>query len=236
MEHNFQSFEAEQLEGYLHSLDDDCKVINLRSYSLTSLPDLSRFTQLQILYCDSNRLTVLPENLPNTLRELSCNDNVLISLPNNLPKYLLYLYCSNNRLTSLPENLPDTLKEIWVFTNRLTSLPDNLPKSLEFLNANDLSSQFSSLYLHYVYPELRKFNRPLKPEHIQYIQKINIDKQLHRERNIKKCKEWLSVVNKNNIFLELYERRIMNPKKLQHLANNEEINIDTFLGNYQKYV
>ena len=55
------------------------------------------------LYCSSNQLTSLPDNL--TINGyLDCEDNQLTSLPNNLTVNGS-LFCNHNKLTSLPDNL-----------------------------------------------------------------------------------------------------------------------------------
>ena len=75
-------------------------IINLSYKGLTKLPDLSRFENLETLYCSHNELTSLPP-LNNTLKVLVCSNNQLTSLPdlNNLRE----LYCRCNQLTSLPK-------------------------------------------------------------------------------------------------------------------------------------
>lgn len=42
---------------YLDSLDDDNTVVYLVDKNLTTLPDLTRFYNLQELYCNYNQLT-----------------------------------------------------------------------------------------------------------------------------------------------------------------------------------
>jgi Leucine-rich repeat (LRR) protein len=109
---------------------------------------------------------------------------------------LLYLHCSGNQLTSFSDNLPKSLQELDCSYNQLTSLPDNLPKSLQTLFCSN--NQLTSLY-----PNLMSLQST--KEEINYIREVNT------ERGIQKCKEWLAKVNQHNIFLELYERRMMNP-------------------------
>jgi hypothetical protein len=64
-------------------------------------------------------------------------------------------------------------------------------------------------------------------EKIKYIQKVNT------EIGMKKGKEWLSIVNQHNIFLEIYERKIMNPNMIQ---TKEDTNPDIFWQNYLQYL
>ena len=82
------------IEDYLNSLPEDTTKINVSNKNLTYLPDLSRFKNLQQLYCNDNKLTSLPP----------LNEN------------LLYLHCSNNKLTSLPQ-LNENLEELYCNNN-----------------------------------------------------------------------------------------------------------------------
>ena len=68
------------IETYLNSLPDYTTVINISDKNVCYLPDISRFTLLEILYCDNNYLISLPP-LPPNLRLLSCLRNKLRSLP-----------------------------------------------------------------------------------------------------------------------------------------------------------
>ena len=77
-----------EIETYLNSLSDDIVCLDISFKDITSLPDLTRFTNLKKLYCYNNQLTSLPD----------------------LPPNLQILNCSNNKLTSLPD-LPPNLEE-----------------------------------------------------------------------------------------------------------------------------
>src|SRR5579883_1016480 len=85
-------------------------LLDLRRLKLTELPKLP--DNIQILYCDNNCLSHLPENLPDSLTIINCGNNKLTNLPNKLPKSLKKLYCGINELVELPETLPDSLHEI----------------------------------------------------------------------------------------------------------------------------
>jgi len=56
-------------------------------------------TLIRELYCDNNKLTVLPDLL--NCEYLDCHNNKLTVLP-DLPN-CKYLSCSNNKLTNLPD-------------------------------------------------------------------------------------------------------------------------------------
>jgi len=119
---------------------------------IESLAGLEYFTGLEELFCDENRLTVLPA-LPGGLTALDCGRNLLTQLP-ALPDNLEYLDCSNvdggkgdpaaalpvARLTSLPA-LPAGLLALDCQENDLTSLP-TLPATLHsiFASNNKLAS------------------------------------------------------------------------------------------------
>jgi Leucine-rich repeat (LRR) protein len=96
-----------EIETYLNSLSEDILSLNVSCRSIKSLPNLTRFKNLQKLYCLNNELTSLPI-LPQNLQELYCNNNKLTSLP-ILPQNLRILFCFNNELTWLP-TLPENLK------------------------------------------------------------------------------------------------------------------------------
>ena len=81
----------EKTTKYLNALPDNVPEINLSHADLIELPDLSRFTHVQYLWCSNNQLTSLPDNLPNSLQELNCNNNQLTSLP-PLPTSLQKIY------------------------------------------------------------------------------------------------------------------------------------------------
>jgi Leucine-rich repeat (LRR) protein len=146
------------IETYLNSLPDNTTQINISSKNVSYLPDISRFTLLETLYCDDNYLTTLPR-LPPSLRLLSCLRNKLRSLP-PLPQSLEYLFCSYNQLPylpPLPQNLlhlycdktglfslpllPSNLLHLYCIGNNLTSLPE-LPPNLQklYCSHNKLTS------------------------------------------------------------------------------------------------
>ena len=96
-----------EIETYLNSLSEDILTLNVSCRSIKSLPNLTRFKNLQKLYCGNNELTSLP-TLPQNLQELYSSNNKLTSLP-ILPQNLQILFCFNNELTSLPF-LPQNLR------------------------------------------------------------------------------------------------------------------------------
>jgi Leucine-rich repeat (LRR) protein len=128
-----------EIERYLNSLSEDILIIDISGKDIKSLPDLTKFKNLQKLSCSNNQLTSLP-TLPQNLKYLYCSNNQLTSLP-TLPQNLKYLYYSNNQLTSLL-TLPQNLKELSCSNNQLTSLP-TLPQNLEYFDCDN--NQLTSL-------------------------------------------------------------------------------------------
>jgi Leucine-rich repeat (LRR) protein len=110
------------IETYLNSLSEDILILNVRFRSIKSLPNLTRFKNLQKLYCDNNELTSLP-TLPQNLQELYCTNNKLTCLP-ILPRNLKTLYCFNNELTLLP-TLPENLKILSYSNNPIYKTVDS---------------------------------------------------------------------------------------------------------------
>ncbi len=127
--------------------------LELNGKNISDLTGISDFTDLEILYCGSNRLTRIPTlpkgltdlycfgnplgilpDLPPTLRVLSCATNQLTALP-ELPKGLTILNCAVNQLTVLP-SLPPMLQSLSCTENRLTMLP-TLPNALKEIYTDD---------------------------------------------------------------------------------------------------
>lgn len=126
------------IESYLNSLPDNTTQIDISHKNVCYLPDISRFTLLEILYCDNNYLISLPP-LPESLRLLSCLSNKLRSLP-PLPQTLEYLFCSYNPLNSLP-TLPPNLLNLYCDKTGLYSLPPLPPNLLHlYCIGNNLTS------------------------------------------------------------------------------------------------
>ena len=133
------------IETYLNSLSNDILSLNIYmhiSKCITSLPDLTRFKNLEILNCSHNELTSLPDlTIFKNLQILNCYNNKLTSLP-SLPQNIKILHCSYNKLTSLPDLTRfNNLKTLYCDYNQLTFLP-SLPQNLEglYCSCNELTS------------------------------------------------------------------------------------------------
>ena len=82
------------IERYLNSLSDDISILDISFKNIKYLPDLTKFKNLEELYCNNNQLTTLP-TLPQNLKKVFCSNNQLTTLP-TLPPNLAELYCYNN--------------------------------------------------------------------------------------------------------------------------------------------
>ena len=91
-----------------YSLETDTKQFSFNLFQ--EIEQLERYNDIMFINCKYNKLTSLPEHLPNSLQILDCSNNNLTSLPENLLNSLQKLLCSDNKLTSLPENLPYSLQ------------------------------------------------------------------------------------------------------------------------------
>ena len=85
------------IKTYLNSLSDEILTLRIESREITVFPDLIRFKNLKELYCGFNKISSLPNTLPESLEILYCSYNQLTSLPDlTRLKKLKKLYCSNN--------------------------------------------------------------------------------------------------------------------------------------------
>ena len=221
------------VETYLNSLSEDILTLDISCKGIKSFPDLTRFKNLEILYCFCNELTSLPDltrfknlevlycsnnkltsfsTLPQNLKELDCSDNQLTSLC-TLPQNLKILYCDENQLTSL-DNLPQNLKELYCRDNPLTSLctlPQNLIEFYcsgnpiyEIVNSNSLFQTKQNIQI------LNNFR------HVYYCLKFK-----------KQLRKWLwEKVREPNV------KKIYNPRYLiENLGDEDEL--DTVLNNWK---
>src|ERR1700733_4297697 len=99
---------------------NECKIkrndtLILRDLNLESLPDLSNF--IKILDCSGNRITKLPDNMPDSLQRIYCSNNQITKLPDKMSDSLQIIYCSHNQITKLPDKMSDSLQEIYCSHN-----------------------------------------------------------------------------------------------------------------------
>ena len=219
------------IETYLNSLSEDISELNVNNKGIKSLPNLTRFKNLEVLDCDNNQLTSLP-TLPQNIEKLYCYNNKLTSLP-TLPQNLKVLICFHNQLTSLP-TLPQKLETLYCSSNKLNLLP-TLPQKLETLYCSH-----NQLNLLPTLPQnLEKFNCVNNPIYeivsnnslFQIKQNIQI---LNNFRHLYYCLKYKKQLRK-----WLWEKvREPNAKKLynpNYLIENlkEEDDLDTVLDNWK---
>jgi len=126
--------------------------LDLSEQNLQVLPDLSLYTNLQILCCFNNQLTSL-DNLPPTLQELYCWDNQLTRIGGAdfrgsdndqwtlVEEGVQRLTKTESAFGTSLDNLPPNLQTLLCSHNQLTTL-DNLPPNLQTLwcSNNQLTS------------------------------------------------------------------------------------------------
>ena len=71
-----------KVERYLNSLSEDILTLDISYMDIKYFPDLTRFKNLQELYCYDNELTSLP-TLPQNLKELDCDYNPIYEIVNS---------------------------------------------------------------------------------------------------------------------------------------------------------
>jgi len=98
--------------------------VNLCDIRLTKIPDwISKCNNLIGLNCSHNKITQIPNILPNSLQKFSCCHNKITQIPDTLPNSLQVFYCWNNKITQIPDTLPDSLKTFHCNDNKITQIP-----------------------------------------------------------------------------------------------------------------
>ena len=117
----------------LHTIQyTNMKYLFIAENSLTELPDLSEYKNLQVIDVSHNKLTKITK-LPSSLIELTCKHNLLAELPNESNMNIIRLDCAFNKLS----NLPNYNKLInLICCNNDISIINNYP-NLERLICND---------------------------------------------------------------------------------------------------
>ena len=247
------------IETYLNSLSEDILTLSIDCREIIVLPDLTRFKNLKELYCSDNKLSSLPNTLPQSLetlycssnkltslpdltrfknlKQLYCNNNKLTSLPTTLPKTIEILYCSSNKLTSLPDLTKFTnLKELYCFKNKLSSLPTTLPQTLETLYCFDNKLTYlptlpeKILYLYYTNNPICNILDCDSNSLIKVKQNIKI---LNNFRHLYYSLQFKKQLRKL-LWEKIREKQIMNKYHPNYLLENLEENtdLDKFLNNW----
>lgn len=94
-------------------------------------------------------------------------------------------------------------------------MPD-LPYTLEYINLHNNQLEAN-------YPLIFTFKHNITKEIVAYVNECNAMRRIQMR---------LKAINKNNILLELYMKRVMHPSKIAALTKDESIDIDEFMSNY----
>ncbi|XP_029442291.1 fibromodulin-like isoform X1 [Rhinatrema bivittatum] len=116
----------------------------------------SKLKNLERLYLDNNNITVVPSNLPRSLRELHLSSNQLSRIPSDVLeglenltalhlhdnqiqdvggafkwlKSLVLLDLSNNNIRKIPEGLPNSLQQLYLEFNQVSTIPTDYFRAL----------------------------------------------------------------------------------------------------------
>ena len=138
--------------------------------------DVSQYSLLKRLICESNYLTVInAQNMPN-LEELWCSYNKLIILNITECKELKILSCACNELTNLDLQGLISLTSIWCCFNKLNTLNTKGCEALNKLNCSN--NQLSEIYLSDYHPNLKILK-------CKNNESLNIDRLIEKCKNIK---------------------------------------------------
>ena len=96
--------------------------IDCSNQGISDLTGIEYFTNLTVLHCSHNQLTLLDISKNTNLTELLCQMNQLTSLDVSNCINLKKLRCENNQLTSLDVRNDTMLNELKCYNNQLSSL------------------------------------------------------------------------------------------------------------------
>lgn len=139
--------------------------LNVSSSNITDLTGIEAFTDLEILNCYDNKLTVLNVSQNSYLSTFNCSTNLITNLNVSNNTDLKYFLCSNNKLTSLDVSSNTKLKQLQCINNLLTTLNTTGAAVLDELSCD--KNQLTSLGL--------STNTVLKTLNFQENQLVGID-------------------------------------------------------------
>ena len=113
------------------------KWLSVQSSSISNLTGIEAFTNLQILYCQSNQLLSLNVSGLTNLQQLICHTNQLPNLNVSGLTNLQQLNCYANQLTSLNVSGLTNLQELRCYNNQLPNLNVSGLTNLQRLYCSD---------------------------------------------------------------------------------------------------
>eukprot|EP00834_Sanchytrium_tribonematis_P002562 NODE_82_length_22625_cov_0.476516.p3 type:complete len:635 gc:universal NODE_82_length_22625_cov_0.476516:19146-21050(+) len=138
----------------------------------------SSLFQLQIL--GTSLSSSIPNDLPNSIRDLFLGGNMFRSLPTTFPNALYNLYLGENMITgTFPINLPNSIQYLYVNDNKLQgAISNTLPSQLLELGvSNNQFDVFPISFpnnLEYLFMDGNKFTKmPNLPPNIFYVEIFN---------------------------------------------------------------
>ena len=154
--------DANQLTSLDISKNTELTILFCDDNELTAL-DVSKNTALSALSCSSNQLTALDVSKNAALKELSCSENQLTSLDVSKNAALTGLFCSGNQLTALDVSNNPALNNLYCNNNIITSLDvskntalTELGCSSNQLTALDVSRNTALTYLSCGYNQIKE--------------------------------------------------------------------------------
>ena len=113
------------------------KVIDCSFENIASLTGISKFSNLEQLFCNDNLLTDLPLNNNKKLIEVDCRNNKLKEIHISGCKQLIDLNCSSNEMPSLNVSYNTKIQYLDCSNNKITTLNLNNITTLITLNAEN---------------------------------------------------------------------------------------------------
>ena len=177
------------------------------------IENLEKFINLKKFNCRYNCLERLPK-LPKSLKELDCSYNIITKIEDDeLPPRLELLWCQYNKLVELP-NLPDTIIALKCSPNILL----NIHRLYSVIQKTVSIESFKILYQKGIL---------LKNDDTDYYNYFKILKEFQsKNRSLKK----INILGRT-LLLEHSARICLNPKRIERLLDNEEINF--FDGSFE---
>jgi hypothetical protein len=118
--------------------------LNISSQGIENL-DVSKASELTLLYCESNKLTSLDVSKNTKLKALSCGYNQISVLNLSQNTQLIELWVNNNILTSLGLSHNTALEQLYCNNNSISNLDLSVHTALHTLNVSSNKFNIASL-------------------------------------------------------------------------------------------